>query len=213
MAKNKLELIYRPLNEIKPLPGNAKLHDLDEIMASIRTHGFIDPIGVNPETMHDLDGNGRLQALKTMFAGGEPPPKHVIAGTHQGLPCWLAPTVNVSVSENMEGILALRLNRSHDKGGYDKLAVLAVLEMAEQQGQLDQTGFDAHDLQHFRLLAKHSDPSTLDDFFREEPGKPGKEENVKLVFEYSAERAEQVREALLQHGDTLEEALEALLGL
>lgn len=125
---------------------------------------------------------------------------------------WLR-QVNVPVSQATEAILALRLNRSHDKAGYDNVAILAVLELAESQGQLEQTGYSQHDLDHLRLMADHGDSSKLDEFFREDPNRQEKEVKVKLVFEYAPERAEQVREALLQHGDTLEEALEALLEL
>lgn len=153
-----LEIRLRRLNEIKPLPGNAKLHDLSDIMSSIQTFGFIDPIGVNPQTGHDVDGNGRLEALKTMYVEqqGSNPPKNIVVKHEKqegqkAVPVWYVPTIDLPFDPETEQRVALRLNRSNTKGGYDQVAVLAILDQASAFDCLEETGFD---LQAYEQLSR-----------------------------------------------------------
>lgn len=143
---DEMAIVYRRLDTIKPLPGNAKLHDIQGIAGSISDSGFIDPIAVNIVTGHDIDGNGRLEALKMLYAEGkEPPPKiRLVTEKVDGkmATVWYAPTIDVHFDAETEPIVAMRLNRSHDKGGYDERKVFDVLEQAAAHGRLDQTGFD-----------------------------------------------------------------------
>lgn len=153
MNAQTLEIRLRRLDEIKPLPGNAKLHDLDDIKSSIVTFGFIDPIGVNPETDHDVDGNGRLEALRTLYVerqGGNAPKNIVVKnekpeGQKKAVPVWYVPTIDLPFDRETEQRVALRLNRSNTKGGYDEKAVLEILEQAAAFNCLEQTGFDFAD--------------------------------------------------------------------
>ena len=143
---DEMAIVYRRLDTIKPLPGNAKLHDIQGIAGSISDSGFIDPIAVNIVTGHDIDGNGRLEALKMLYAEGkEPPPKiRLVTEKVDGkmATVWYAPTIDVHFDTETEPIVAMRLNRSHDKGGYDEKKVFAVLEQAAAYGRLEQTGYD-----------------------------------------------------------------------
>lgn len=143
---DEMAIVYRRLDTIKPLPGNAKLHDIQGIAGSISDSGFIDPIAVNIVTGHDIDGNGRLEALKMLYAEGkEPPPKiRLVTEKVDGkmATVWYAPTIDVHFDTETEPIVAMRLNRSHDKGGYDEQKVFAVLEQAAAYGRLEQTGYD-----------------------------------------------------------------------
>ena len=154
MAKNKetnqpteeMKIVYRRLDTIKPLPGNAKLHAVDDIVKSIATNGFIDPLGINIITGHDMDGNGRLEALKMLYAQGEPPPKNIRAVKEkindEDVTVWYAPTVDLEFDPETEPIVALALNRLNEKGGYDMAAVLTILEQAQAFGRLEETGYD-----------------------------------------------------------------------
>lgn len=143
---DEMAIVYRRLDTIKPLPGNAKLHDIQGIAGSISDSGFIDPIAVNIVTGHDIDGNGRLEALKMLYAEGkEPPPKiRLVTEKVDGkmATVWYAPTIDVHFDTETEPIVAMRLNRSHDKGGYDEKKVFDVLEQAAAYGRLEQTGYD-----------------------------------------------------------------------
>lgn len=141
-----MAIVYRRLDTIKPLPGNAKLHDIQGIAGSISDSGFIDPIAVNVVTNHDIDGNGRLEALKMLYAEGKEPPTKIRLVTEKVdgkmATVWYAPTIDVHFDAETEPIVAMRLNRSHDKGGYDEQKVFAVLEQAAAYGRLEQTGYD-----------------------------------------------------------------------
>lgn len=142
-----MKITYRRLDTIKPLPGNAKLHAIDDIAKSIVTNGFIDPLGINIVTGHDMDGNGRLEALKMLYVQGEPPPKNIRAVKEKinddDVTVWYAPTVDLEFDTETEPIVALALNRLNEKGGYDTAAVLAILEQAKAFGRLEETGYDA----------------------------------------------------------------------
>lgn len=146
---NHLSIEYRALHNIIPLPSNTRIHDLAGIKDSIRTFGFVDPILISESTGHDLDGNGRLEALKLMYAEGQPAPgnisvKHETTPDSSGkkVPVWYAPIVQVAFDAEDEPILALRLNRAHGKGSYDEARVFAVLERAASHERLDHTGYD-----------------------------------------------------------------------
>lgn len=142
-----MKITYRRLDTIKPLPGNAKLHAVDDIAKSIVTNGFIDPLGINIVTGHDMDGNGRLEALKMLYVEGVPPPKNIRAVKEkindEDVTVWYAPTVDLEFDTETEPIVALALNRLNEKGGYDTAAVLAILEQAQAFGRLEETGYDA----------------------------------------------------------------------
>lgn len=161
-----MKITYRRLDTIKPLPGNAKLHAVDDIVKSITTNGFIDPLGINIITGHDMDGNGRLEALKMLYAQGKPPPKNIRAVKEkindEDVTVWYAPTVDLEFDSETEPIVALALNRLNEKGGYDTAAVLAVLEQAQAFGRLEETGYD--DAIFNLLLARRSkdDPANVE---------------------------------------------------
>lgn len=148
MNTKELTIKYRRLDTIKPLPGNAKNHDLKGIMSSIQEFGFLDPILISVESDHDLDGNGRLEALKMMYAEGGAAPGNIIVrqertdDSAKKVPVWYAPTMDAVFDLETEPIVAMRLNRSHDKGGYNEAKVFAVLEQAAAFGRLEQTGYD-----------------------------------------------------------------------
>lgn len=144
-----LKIEYRALHVIKPLPGNTRQHDLEGIISSIREFGFVDPILISKNTFHDLDGNGRLEALRRMYAAGDNAPDRIIVkeekapgGDGKPVPVWYAPTMAVEFSLEDEAILALRLNRAHSRGGYDEKAVFSVLARAAEQNRLEQTGYE-----------------------------------------------------------------------
>jgi hypothetical protein len=134
----RLSIEYLPLRRIRPLPRNAKQHDLEAIIASISEFGFLDPIGINKRTGHDLDGNGRLEALQEMERRGLPPPRGIVAGRNG----WEAPTVaGISLDAAREARAALALNRTNELGGFDEQLLLEILRECEQEGGLEATGY------------------------------------------------------------------------
>jgi hypothetical protein len=80
-----LSLKYVPLSTVKQWGDNVKRHDLDTIIKSIQTHGFKDPLKFEPALNNGaggiVEGNGRDQALKSMFAQNpKKPPRGILIG-------------------------------------------------------------------------------------------------------------------------------------
>jgi hypothetical protein len=73
-----LSIKYADISTIPFLPDNIKAHDKDGIKESIRVYGFVEPIGINRRTGHDIFGNGRLECLKDMLELNEDCPKGII---------------------------------------------------------------------------------------------------------------------------------------
>lgn len=92
-------LEYLPLAQIMRAPRNPNGHDLPALAASIRRHGFVEPVVVDERTGFLVGGHGRLDVLAEMRDAGEQPPDGIMLGPDnkpQGdPPCpeWLLPTI------------------------------------------------------------------------------------------------------------------------
>jgi DNA modification methylase len=67
-SKQRLEIVYRPIDEIKPDPANPRLHSKNQIRKlanSIKTFGFNVPVLVDAE-LNVVGGHGRLAACRTL---------------------------------------------------------------------------------------------------------------------------------------------------
>lgn len=93
--REELTLKYIPLSTIKQWMGNVKRHDVDIIIKSIERHGFRDPLSFDANLNNGsggiVEGNGRDQALKSMFAQSPKKPPRGIAIDEKG--DWLVPVL------------------------------------------------------------------------------------------------------------------------
>lgn len=94
MSEEQLTLQLVPLDTLELWSGNPKKHETGDLAESIRRHGFRDPIAYDPQ-LNDgrggvVEGNGRLQVLRTMEEASEEPPRG-IAVDSEGR--WLVPTL------------------------------------------------------------------------------------------------------------------------
>lgn len=93
-VKDKLELKYVPLKTIVRWSRNVKRHDVSAIIKSIQRHGFRDPLSydanLNKGNGGIVEGNGRDEALKKMFAEN---PKKPPRGVLQDGTDWLVPVL------------------------------------------------------------------------------------------------------------------------
>lgn len=67
--KEKLQIVYLPINDIKPYEKNARKHeslDVNAIATSIQKFGMCDPIGIWSKDNIIVEGHGRLLALKQL---------------------------------------------------------------------------------------------------------------------------------------------------
>lgn len=155
MPKNlPLALAYRRLDSIQHLPRNPKQHDVGAIVVAMREFGVLDPIAVNERTGHDLDGNGRLKALRAMMAENRRRPPRGVRLDQDGM--WLIPVVTgIRLSPMDEERAAIALNRVQDLGGYDNTDLLEVLSDLASADRLEGTGYDGDDVDAlFRKLNK-----------------------------------------------------------
>ena len=75
MAKNELTLKLIKLDDAVALTwaDNPKLHDSEEIIASLQKYGFQDPPKYDSALAAIIGGNGRIEALATMRDAGLEP--------------------------------------------------------------------------------------------------------------------------------------------
>jgi hypothetical protein len=128
-----------PLGDLRPYPGNARRHDVDAIAGSLRTNGQFRPLVVQRETSHVLIGNGTLRAAQQL-----------------GWPSVQVTFVDVDDAGARRIVLAD--NRTHDLGGYDDSALLALLQDLES---FDGTGYAEEDLAALLAAVEPAEPTVL----------------------------------------------------
>lgn len=146
---------YTPLSELRRWPRNPKLHDLDQIEASIVRHGFIDPIVLDARSGMMVAGHGRDETLERMKRAGKPPPKRILVAPDGE---WLVPVLTgvEFESETDAEAYIIGSNRLVEMGGWDEQLLQDIvategfdalgtglqLDMPDLGVLLDQSGLD-----------------------------------------------------------------------
>jgi ParB-like nuclease family protein len=131
---------YRALADLARWPRNPKAHDIPQIRASLRRHGFVLPL-VEDETSEQLvAGHGRLEALLQMQAEGEPAPRRIKVAADGG---WSVPVVaGVSFESEQEAeAYLLADNRLVEAGGWQSEALNEMLTDLRANDALTGTGW------------------------------------------------------------------------
>lgn len=167
---NALSIKYVDIQSIKFLPDNIKAHDTEGIIQNILRYGFVDPILINTNTVHDLDGNGTLEALLLMRERrisdpkANPVPKGIVereipngkvnSESTEIEKRWYVPIIDLAFSEMDELTLAISLNRLAEKGGVDASKAFSVLKrlLDNQPQEFAKTGYDQETLEHLQRL-------------------------------------------------------------
>ena len=155
-----------PLTEIVHWPRNPKDHDLGAIHASIRRHGFVEPLVRDERTGRLVVGHGRDMALKQMRASGEKVPAGIQVDGNE----WLVPVlcgVNFENDADAESYI-VAANRTQELGGWDDGLLATVLGELANENMLDGTGYDGDDVDY--LLKKQADELRADYEFLTDPG-------------------------------------------
>ena len=150
----KLEITYKPINELIPYINNARTHDqnqVDQIKASITEFGMNTPIGIHNNTI--VYGHGRIEALKQL---GETE----------------APTVDLSdLSKAQMKAYILADNRMALNAGWDNdLLKLELTDLDDLDFDLSLTGFDDDEIAEF--LKEEIEPQSDEDSVPEIPEEP-----------------------------------------
>jgi len=151
-----LQLLYVPVMMVAEMlwEGNPKDHDLGQIITSIKTHGFRDPPEYDATLGAFVAGNGRIEALVTMYRTGERMPLGLRKHPQHG---WCVPCIFGNDAKTVAAAKAYGIanNRATERGGWNDHAVLTILKDLHAQPALSEsTGFDADDIA--RMLIDNS---------------------------------------------------------
>lgn len=137
-----IQIVYKQLKDLVRWPRNPKNHDIPQIQASIRRHGFVLPVVEDAATGQLVAGHGRLEALLDMQRKGEPAPARVRLADNGS---WEVPVVcGVSFANEQEAeAYLLADNRLVELGSWDFSALATMLAGFED---LSGTGYTQHDV-------------------------------------------------------------------
>ena len=135
---------WLPIDELVRYPKNPKRHALDAIGDSVQAVGFVTELRLNETTGRLLEGHGRLDYLLAQKKAGKEPPE----GIRKKGGKWLAPVVRgIALTEAQEDRFVVAANRLVELGGWDdKLLADLLSEVADAEGGLLGTGYDAETL-------------------------------------------------------------------
>lgn len=150
-------LEHMPLADIAPAARNPKGHDLSGIGRSMKTLGYVEPVVLDERTGRLVAGHGRVQALRSAHAAGDPAPDG-IALTGDG--AWLVPVLRgwASRSDDEADAYLIAANRLTEAGGWDDHGLAEILaELADAQ-LLDVTGYTGDDLDDLIAVLQEDPP-------------------------------------------------------
>jgi len=131
----KLEIRYRLIEDVIPYINNTRKHppkQIEQIKASIKEFGMVNPIGINKDTI--VFGHGRYEALKQLGY------KEV-------------PTVDLShLTEAQRKAFTIADNKIGDNSSFDEdLLKIELQSLQEMDFDLSLTGFSDEELKDFDL--------------------------------------------------------------
>ncbi len=150
---------YIPLTDLAPSPGNPKKHEIERIIESIQTHGFLDQPIVDERTGLAIGGHGRRESLHEMQHRGMPTPDGILVDDDGG---WLVPVQRgwASRSDTEAKAVIIKLNRITQDGGWEPRALAAFFEdiVTAEPDLYDSLAIPDEELE---TLLRQVDPETL----------------------------------------------------
>lgn len=181
---------YLPLDTIRVAERNPKLHDMEEIKASLRRFGYADTAILDERTERLVGGHGRLEGLRELRDAGETPPEYVTTGPDGA---WLVPVQRgwSSGSDAEAEAMGVALNRLTETGGWDTTVLVDILDgLLDTDAELTGVGFDEDTLDG--LIMQMRDETLA---FRPERGDGSQVEND--INERAAEYARSNKRSLV----------------
>ena len=136
---------YLPLDEMLSWPKNPKLHEVEQIEASMNRFGFTQPVMVDETSGRLVAGHGRLMTLKKIRDGGGSPPDRVKVDDSGA---WLLPVLRgVGFANEEEGAAyVVADNRLSELGGWDDSLLAEILTTLRDSNIIDGIGYSANDI-------------------------------------------------------------------
>lgn len=147
-ADDVLTIKYVALETVRMWDRNAKKHDIQAIIKSLLRHGFKDPVKYEPALNKGaggiVEGNGRIEALQTMFnQSKKSPPRGIVVQDGK----WLVPVLFGVDSESQSAAESYGIDHNNITmmgGGYDPGEVMrmwgqqavAVMADLKKDGQM-----------------------------------------------------------------------------
>lgn len=127
---DRMRIVYEPLDEVRRWPRNPKRHDEGALDGSIERFGYCDPVTVDENTGHLVEGHGRIEALVRRHEAGEAAPARVRVVSGR----WFVPVVRgVRFKDELEAEAYLVAhNRISEIGGWDSHGLVELLEAARE---------------------------------------------------------------------------------
>ncbi len=144
METRRLE--YKPLSWVQRAPRNPNGHQLPAIAASIRRHGFVEPVVVDERTGFLIGGHGRVDVLQQMRDDAAERP----AGIQTEAGDWLLPVIlgwSSRSDAEAEALLVAMMRLPKEPVEYPSVLaeILDGLAASTELG-LDGTGYSTADL-------------------------------------------------------------------
>lgn len=136
---------YMPLDEMLAWPKNPKLHDEEQIEASMARFGFTQPVMVDETSGRLVAGHGRIKTLQNIRdSGGAPPDRVQVDGEGN----WLLPVLRGVGFENEDEGAAYVVadNRLSELGGWDDSLLAEILTTLRENDIIDGIGYNATEI-------------------------------------------------------------------
>ncbi|MEU8540928.1 ParB N-terminal domain-containing protein [Streptomyces sp. NPDC048717] len=161
---------YIALDSLAPSPGNPKKHEIERIIESIQSHGFLDQPIVDERTGLAIGGHGRRESLHEMQQRGMRTPDGILVDDDGS---WLVPVQRgwSSRSDTEAKTVIIKLNRLTQDGGWDARALAAFFEdiITSEPDLYDSLAIPDDELED---LLRRVDPETLPGAIRDSDTQP-----------------------------------------
>lgn len=119
-------------------PDNMKRHDIPTVMASIRENGYRDPVGYDRTLNAIVEGNGRVEALVTMYDEDRDDPPDGVVWTPR---TWKIPVIVGMDAKTVQDAIRYAIDHNNTTvmhAGADAADVLKLWDLREYAAVLKQ---------------------------------------------------------------------------